>query len=192
MDAAKTKEMMTKLVNRAIADLAPLRQASSLFNASKSLHSMYCVGDETKKYIDQMKRDADAEFAQVNQRAKELRYQGNIFQMAAQIEAHQKQKFMQEMQKKQMAMRQHHMKQMQAAEKERARREQEKRYHAMLKEASRQEDQKKNKNSSSSSSATVNSKQNNTTKFKGLKKGFLSRKSEEEDKTKNASTKKDQ
>jgi len=163
LDQAKTKEMMTKLVNRAIADLGPLRQASSLYNASQSLHSLYCVGDETKRHIDKMKKDADAEFAQVNQRAQQLRYQGNIFQMATQIEAHQKQKFMENMRKKQMAMQQQHMKQLQAAKAEQARREQQKRYDAYLKQATEEE---KRKN------------QNGTTKgaqFKAFSKGFLNK-----------------
>ena len=171
LDAAKAKEMMSKLVNRALVDLAPLRQASSLFNASQSLHSLYCVGDETKKYIDKMKRDADAEFAQVNLRAKQLRYEGNIFQMATKIEAHQKQKFMEDMRKKQMAAmqqqrmrQQQQMQQMEQAKAEQARRAQQKRYENYLKQATREEEEQKKKGGGGGSS---------NTKFKGLSKGFL-------------------
>ena len=169
VDAAKTKEMMTKLVNRALVDLPALRQASSLFNASQSLHSLYCVGDNTKAHIDKMKRDADAEFAQVNLRAKQLRYEGNIFQMAAKIEAHQKQKFMEEMRKKQMAAmqqaqmrQQQQMKQMQLAKAEQERRAQQKRYENYLKQVTREEEEQKKKGGGGDDA-----------KFKGLSKGFL-------------------
>eukprot|EP00940_MAST-03C_sp_MAST-3C-sp2_P001100 g1100.t1 len=167
LNPEKHKEMIRKLVNRALANLGPMRHTQSVFSSSRTMYALHRIDEPTWKAINKMKRDCDIEYQQVLLRAKELGFnQGNIFQFAAKLEAHHRQKEMMKLREMHMKARQQHMEKLAAAQKEQAKREQLRRHEAYLKQL---EEEEKAKRTSPKSSESRQPKDH----FNGLKKGFL-------------------